>query len=235
MRNNGLPIPTIQQYSYNSYSPSLNTRPCINTNGCKLKVEGVGVIKIQPDMAVLSLGVITQNLQLKIAQQENAEIIRKVINTLNDMGIPQRDIQTQAYIINPRYDYIEGKQVFRGYEVIHTLGITVRDINKIGEIMDNAVQSGVNQVSGITFSIENPSIIYQQALEAAVDDAFMKAKTLGDKIGVIVSRVPVNMIEKKCEAITPKMPTILQSAGTVTQVQPGQIEVRAIIEAVFEY
>jgi uncharacterized protein YggE len=195
----------------------------------------ITAFKENKDMAILSLGVTTQNMQLKIARQENAEAINKVINTLKEMGISLKDIQTQTFIINPRYDYIEGKQVFKGYEVIHTLGITVHDINKIGEIIDNAVESGANQVSGITFSISDPSIIYQKALEASVEDALMKVKTLGDKLGVTVSRVPVYMLEKSCEAITPKVAFALQTVGTGTQVQPGQIEVNATIEAIFEY
>jgi len=225
MTNSALPIPI------NKFVPFACTDPF----ACKLKVEGTGSVKVQPDMAVVTLGAVTENMQLKTAQEENATRINGIIETLNRMGISPEDIQTQAYAITPQYDYVEGKQVFRGYRVVHTLEVIIRDMDRIGEIIDEAVQNGANQVSGIRFTVSDPPRYYRQALEAAVDDALVKARTLGGKLNITVSPVPVRIIEEVYQAGGPIVPYSLQMAEAATQIQTGRIEITARIDAVFAY
>lgn len=220
--------------NYYSYIPFPGIQACSNICTCRLKVEGIGSIKVQPNMAIVVLGVVTENKQLKLAQEENAARMTAVLSTLRVMGIPSEDIQTQSYNITPQYDFIEGKQVFRGYRVEHLLEVTIRDMNKIGEIIDAAVQSGANQVNSIKFSISNPSIYYQQALNAAVDDALMKARTLGGKLNIEVSQVPIQIVEMGYESGGP-IPMMYQAVGATTPIQTGQIEISARIEAIFAY
>jgi len=190
---------------------------CTNPRTCQLRVEGNGSIKVRPDIAVVIMGVVTENKELNQAQEENTKRMTTVLRSLHENGIPSEDIQTQFYNIIPQYDFIEGKQVFRGYKVEHNLEVTIRDMSRIGKIIDDAVQNGINQVSSFRFSIGNPSVYYQQALNAAVDDALKKAGTLGSKTGV------------------PITPLMFQAAGAATPVQTGQIDISARIEAVFTY
>jgi uncharacterized protein YggE len=157
-----------------------------------------------------------------------------ILGTLREFGIPQEDIKTQSYTITPQYDYIEGKQVFRGYRVEHLLDITIRDMNKTGELIDSVVQSGANIVNSIRFTISDQSVYYRQALNAAVDDALAKARTLEVKLNIEVSRVPVRIIEMGYEA-GPIVPLMVQTTGTAVPVQPGMLEVSARIEAIFDY
>ncbi|MEA4828272.1 MAG: SIMPL domain-containing protein, partial [Clostridium sp.] len=109
-----------QQYKY-KYSNSV-------------KLNGKGTLKTKPDMAILTLGVITEGKELKTVQEENALKTNSLINRLKAMGINERDIQTQSYNVDIEYDYVDGKQVFRGYRVTNTIVVTIRDINKTGEI-----------------------------------------------------------------------------------------------------
>lgn len=96
-------------------------------------------------------------------------------------------------------------------------------------------RSGVNQVSSIKFSVADPSVYYQKALNAAADDAIEKARTLGNKLNIMVSRVPVQIIEMGYEAGGPIVPLTYQAAGAATPVQTGLYEISARIEAVFSY
>jgi len=217
-----------------SHIPIPGMQACLNICACKLKVEGTGNIKVQPDIAIVVLGVITENKQLKPAQEENTIKMTAVLRSLREMSIPSEDIQTQSYSITPQYDFIEGRQVFRGYRVEHLLEITIRDMNKIGEIIDAAVQNGANQVSNIEFSVSNPSAYYQRALNAAVDDALRKAGTLGGKLRIEVSKVPVQIVEIGYKSEGP-IPLMYQVAGVSTPVQTGQVEITARIEAIFAY
>lgn len=222
--------------SPNYYYPSLPGHPaCMDKSACKMKVEGRGSIRVEPDIAEVTLGVSTENKQLKPAQEENAARVDGIIGTLRRMGVSAQDIATQAYVIEPQYDYIEGAQVFRGYRVLHSLNITIRNIARVGEIIDAAVESGANIVNNIRFTVSEPSVYYRQALRAAIDDAVAKAGTIGTKLRISVSQVPVQIIEREHQEIPPVQPMMLQTAGAATPIQPGQIEVTARIEAVFAY
>ncbi|HEX2945279.1 MAG TPA: SIMPL domain-containing protein [Clostridia bacterium] len=209
-------------------------RPCADPCVCELKVEGTGRIKVKPDIAIVNLGVVTENLQLGTAQAENTARMTAVIGTLNGMGVSPADIQTSSYNITPQYDYIEGKQVFRGYRVEHMLKVTMRDMARIGSTIDAAVQSGANQIGSIAFAVEDPSPYYRQALDAAVDDALAKAATIAVKLNIRVIRVPVRVVELGYVQGAP-IPLAFQTAAASTPIQSGQIEITAQIEAVFAY
>ena len=71
-------------------------------------------------------------------------------------------------IYRPQYDYVEGRQVFRGYEVINSINVTIKNIEQVGTVIDTAVRNGVNQVSNIRFTVENEHIPYQEALSLAL-------------------------------------------------------------------
>ena len=81
-------------------------------NANRLKVFGVGVVNVKPDIAEIAIGVITENKRLELAQKENAEITQQVIDSIKSMGVLAKDIQTQNYNIRTKYDFIDGKQVF---------------------------------------------------------------------------------------------------------------------------
>lgn len=201
----------------------------------KLRVEGKGNIKVQPDTAEVVLGVSTENRQLQAAQQENAAKITAIISSLQRLGVAETDIRTQTYAIEPQYDYVEGQQVFRGYRVLHTLQVTVRDINEVGEIIDAAVESGANIVSSISFTTSRLSGYYEQALNAAVDDAVSKAVSLGNKLGINVFPTPIRIIEQSCQVGPIPEPALLQAQQGATPIQAGQIEITACIETIFSY
>lgn len=215
-----------------AFTPAFGMRSCKEPCACDLKVEGTGRIKVRPDVAVAILGAVTENIQLGAAQQDNASIMTSVIRTLNGMGIPPADIQTASYSITPKYDYVDGRQVFRGYRVEHMLSVTIRDMARIGTIIDAAVRSGANQIGSITFAVDDPSQYYRKALDAAIDDAQAKAGTIAVKLNIRVIRVPVNIAEMGYEQGTP---LVFQTAAPATPVQPGQIEITARIEATFAY
>jgi len=225
---------SLPQGIYNSCHFIPGVQACVDPYSCKLKVEGTGSIKVKPDKVAVILGVITENKQLKLSQEENMKKMTAVLQTLKSMGIPSKNIQTQIYNITPQYDFIEGKQVFRGYRVEHMLEIIIRDIGKIGSVIDASVESGANQVNSIRFSVENPSQYYQQALKAAVDDALAKAETFSAKLNIRICRVPVQIIESY-KPDSPIVPLMYEAAAFSTPVQEGQIQVSARIEAIFAY
>lgn len=226
------------QYSYPSQYPQASSacpaQGCTAEDLCTLRVEGRGSVTAQPDRAEVYLGVTTENTSLTTAQAENAAAITAVINALTRLGIPAQDIATQSYTISPQYDYVDNKQVFRNYRVQHTLKVTIRDTNRVGQIIDAAVASGANFVNDINFTISDPSLYYQQALTLAIDDAVAKALAIGTRLKINVAPIPIRIIETTYGP-APIQPLALKAAAPSTPIQVGQLEITAQVEVTFTY
>lgn len=216
----------ISQYPY-SYR--------INTNDYKMNITGKGSIMVEPDIANVSLGVITTNKELKAAQQENAIKSIQVIKSIIDMGVREKDIRTESYTVNPEYDYVEGKQIFRDYKVTNILNVTIKDLKKVGEIIDTAVSNGANTVERITFTLSDSSPYYMQALNLAIQDSIRKAKSIEDKLGIEVNKVPVRITEESQGHTVVPLMAYAAPVAKHTPIEGGQLEISANIKAVFTY
>ncbi|TCP29489.1 hypothetical protein EV207_110110 [Scopulibacillus darangshiensis] len=200
-----------------------------------MTANGEASLLVKPDIVSIQLEVMTENKSLSQAQQENAYKMNRVIQSLLQAGIPGENIQTSAYNITPKYDYIDGKQVFRGYEVTNTITVKMKDIDQTGRIIDLAVNNGVNHVSNIQFTIDNQQEIYQQALSNALKNALAKAQTIANTLNVNLDAAPIKVVEKSSEPPhTFQTFTAAESTGT-TPIEPGQIMIRASVEAQFRY
>lgn len=204
-------------------------------NPNRLKVFGGGVVNAKPDKAEIAIGVITENKQLELAQKENAEITQHVIDSMKNMGILAKDIQTRNYNIITKYDYIDGKQVFRGHEVTNYLKVVVRNINDIGEIIDTSVRNGANAVDNISFIVSDRSNYYNEALRLAIEDAQNKALVIGNKLKVKVNIVPIQIIELGEDRGNYLTAITFKETDGGTNIQAGENKITAAIEVIFIY
>ncbi|KON87088.1 hypothetical protein AF332_09885 [Sporosarcina globispora] len=202
-----------------------------------LRVSGEGKLAVQPDQANIKLGVVTEDEELQNAQEQNAAAISNIKKSLNDIGITDKQIQTSDFTIFPQYDFVDGKQIFRGYRVEHILSITVNEIEDTGLVVDTAVDNGANIVRGINFEAENQSELYQHALSLAVMDAYKKAETIAASLRVQLISTPVSVTEGTFGI---EQPVSFQSSPFVksavsTPIQPGTIDIETHITAEFTY
>ncbi len=201
-----------------------------------LKVEGVGILKTSPDIAAAFLGVVTENKALNAAQKENSETMDKVIASLINLGIEERDIKTESYSITPEYDFVEGKQVFRGYRVNNNLRITIRDLQQIGRVIDTAVANGVNAVYNVNFSLINKEGVYKKALALAIRNAVSKAKSIENTLKVYVDDVPVEIVEISDTGNLPRAELYsIKAPSASTDIKSGELEITAKVQTVFHY
>lgn len=214
---------------YNYFNPSLQTQ-----KKGYIKVTGVGVVKAIPDTAVVSLGVVTENISLEAARGENAVKSVAVMNMLAGMGIEKKQVSTGAFSIDPLYDYIEGKQAFRGYRVSNLLIITVKDIARAGEVIDKATFAGANRVDNIRFILSDQAYYYDQALKLAIENALHKGAEIGNALGLEIDEAPYRIIEKSLEAPIYDTSAAKLSAPAIP-VLPGQVEVTSIILVILGY
>ncbi|HLP70896.1 MAG TPA: SIMPL domain-containing protein [Rhizobium sp.] len=157
-------------------------------------VSGEGEAKLAPDLAILSLSVLREAPTAAEALAANTEAMGKVIAELKAGGIEARDLQTSDFSVMPRYrDRNDDEQIREpeiiGYAVTNGLTVRVRDLGKLGAIIDQSVRLGVNQGGSIVFTNDKPDTAVSEARKAAAAEAIAKAKTLAEATGVTLGRV----------------------------------------------
>lgn len=225
---------------YSQYrTPSFPEQHSTVKNSFTMTVEGEGRVITKPDQAKINIGVSTENPNVQQAQQENTKISNQIIDALTRTGISENDIRTVTYSIFPRYDYIEGKSILRGYEVEHLFEITIRDLTKTGLVYDAAIQNGANRSGTIQFLVSNPEQYYQEALSKAVIDAGKKAAVLAQTIRAALYPIPIKMIERSMGQGSAPRPYAFQVAGVSTEgpppIQEGRFTITANVTAVYSY
>ena len=211
----------------------------INNSTFTMTVEGKGQITVKPDQAKLTIGVVTENPQVQIAQQENAMISKRVIEALKQIGIEENAIKTSIYSVQPRYDYVDGRSILKGYEVEHQLEVTVKDLSKVGTVYDVAIKNGANRSGGVQFSVTNPDAYYREALKRAVHNAREKAEGLAQTIGATLTTIPIKIVElvHQQERVSPAFSTHVAAATTqeVPPIQTGEFTIIARVKVVYAY
>ena len=172
----------------------------------QISVSGEGKIAAKPDVAQFNVIVKTENSVLKEAQKENSEKSVKLTNFLKSSGVAEKDIKTSYYKISPQYQYYDddcvriqiypprpcppfAKPKIIGYQVTNAYEIKVRDLAKAGDILEGVVSAGANEVSGLSFTIDDPEGARAEARKKAIDDAQAKAKVLSNQLGVRLGRI----------------------------------------------
>ncbi|HEX6594735.1 MAG TPA: SIMPL domain-containing protein [Bacillota bacterium] len=221
-----------QMLNNRSYAHQLSEKV---ENARVMTVSGKGSIAIEPNRFRVQLDVRTESAQLSEAQKENASMMNNVIQAIVQLGIAQEQIQTASYRIQPRYDYVDGKQLFRHYEVVHAIAVEMTNVQGAGRVIDVAVQHGVNQVSNLEFTLTDASRYYQQALRRALEDARIKAQTIAESMELILHVTPIKIVELTTEPTASVQTLAVKEAGFTTPIEPGQIIIRARVEMQFQY
>jgi uncharacterized protein YggE len=152
-------------------------------------VAGTATIKSAPDEAVVSLGVQTNGATAEGALQQNAQRMNHVLDALIGFGIGKSDIATNDVSLYPNYKN-DGSGVL-GYQASNSVEVTVKNIGKVGKVIDTAVGAGANLTGGISFRVSDQNQGLNDALAAAVKDSRGKADVLavagGAQLGSVVS------------------------------------------------
>ena len=200
-----------------------------------ITVQGTGTVTIKPDLATLSVGVTTQASKAAQAQSAASAAMTKVIAAIKKLGIADADLVTQSVSLNPTYDYSNGASPrLTGYSATQSLSVKVRDLTKVGDVIDAAVAAGANQVGGVSFSVADPAAATEQARKAAVADAKKRAETLAQAAGVTLGS-PISITETSAPTPTPiYYGTDAAGAPAVkTPVEVGTTDVTVQVQVVY--
>ena len=201
-----------------------------------ITVTGEGLVKAPPDTAEINFAVVTNAAEAQKAQTANAEISHKVIAALEGNGVAAADISTLNYSLYPNYVYPEKESPrISGYEVVNEIKVTIRNLDKIGAVIDLAVKNGINRVQNINFYANDSMVQKIQALRQAVSDARIKAETIAASLGkkiVGVKSASGNWFNNQPTPIMKKFQLSL-GGDQATDINPGQVVINANAEIVY--
>jgi uncharacterized protein YggE len=203
-----------------------------------LNLSAYGETRIAPDMATITLGVMTETPTAAAAMQANAAQMSRVIAALKRAGLEDRDIQTSQLTLSPQYRYEQNQPPkLVGYQASNQVTLTVRDLARLGQVVDATVTAGANQVHGISFGLNDPTQAENAARRAAVKALEDKAALYADATGHRIVRL-VSLSEAGGYAAPPPMPMMqmarAEAMDVATKVAPGELKVRIDISGLYE-
>jgi len=164
-----------------------------------ITVSDTGEIYAKPDLALTTFSVISEEKTVAEALNKNTEKMNAVIDFVKGQGVEEKDLKTTSFNIYPRYEWHEkeacvppcpsGERVLVGYEIRQSLEVKIRDLEKIGAIIEGATEAGANQVGDLQFTIDKEDELKKQAREQAIEKAKTKAKELASQLGVNLVRI----------------------------------------------
>jgi uncharacterized protein YggE len=203
-----------------------------------ISVTGTGVVKAKPDRVVISLSVVTQADTAEKAVSENTDKMDRVIKAVRAMGILENQTETSAYSLNPVFEYPrEGSPRIVGYTCSNTIRVTVKDLNKVGGVIDAAVSAGANQVSSLQFTISEEAMrqLGLNALSLAVKDAALKASTIATAAGVtLIGPVSISLSGYSPYVRSYAFDSISGSFQTPI-LSPEEVSITVTVSAVYEF
>jgi uncharacterized protein YggE len=195
-------------------------------------VAGEASVTVAPDLAELRAGVTSQGKSAREASEANARAMTKVLATLKDAGIADNDLQTSRLSLHPVHEGSRGPAgKISGFQASNQVMVRIRDIDKVGEILDRAVAAGANDVSGVEFLVSDPSKVLDAARPQAVVDARRKAEIYAKATGLGLGRAAAINEEGFAAPVGMRMSA---ARATSTPVAPGQETLRVVVTVSFE-
>jgi len=206
---------------------SSETRPNV------ISISGTGMVWATPDIAQVTISVVTQSTSAAEAQQSNAATMTQVIQALADIGVSKNDIKTISYSLSPKYSY-DGKQTLVGYECRNMIAVTTKNVSEVGKFIDAAVRAGANEVGGVFFTVseEKQAQLMTDAIKKAVGDADSKAQAIASALGVTITGKSYASISPMYQ---PYGATYEVKASEPTPIIPGELQLTVTVQVDYTF
>lgn len=209
----------------------IQTQPSLN-------LSATGEVKVAPDMATITFGVVTEAPTAQAAMAQNAEQMTRVATALRRAGLTDRDIQTSGLNLQAQYDYQENQPPkLRGYQATNRVTVNINDLTKVGATADAVVTAGVNQIDGISFGLKDPKTAEDEARRLAVQALQAKARLYAEALGVPLGGIR-SLNEGGGYTPQPPMPVFamarMSADSASTPVSGGELSVKIDITGVYD-
>lgn len=203
-----------------------------------LSLSGQGIVTAAPDMATISVAVVTEAKTAREATASNTTAMEKVRAALAAMKLESRDIATSGFSVQPRYSTGRNGESLSitGFQARNGLRVKVRDVAQLGPVLDAVISDGANQVSGLSFELADPGPKLDEARAKAVADARRKAELYAKAAGMTLGRLV--SISEQGAGVPPPVPMYraeaLSARAAPPPIEPGEQDIRASVSATWE-
>jgi uncharacterized protein YggE len=206
-----------------------------------LSLNGEGTAEARPDMAIVLLGVTAQARTAKEAIAENSRLIAAVVAAAREAGIESRDLQTARVSLTPQYSNPppasrEPRRIV-GYDAGNALTIRVRDLDKLGNLLDRLVVAGATDIRGVSLNVAKPEPLLDEARAAAIKDALRKAELYAAAGNLRIVRI-VEIVEAGASAPVAQVRAYRAAPAAAPRpevpIEAGEQTFRASVNVVFE-
>ncbi len=213
-----------------------------------ISVSGKGEVSIIPDVATFTFGAQETAKTVADAQKKVTEKIDSALTIVKDSGVEEKDIKTTSYNIYPHYVYTQGictqfrcnpgTQTIDGYEVSQMIEVKVRDTDKAGTLLGDLGSVSVTNLSGLTFTVDNPEERQAEARAKAIAAAKQKAETLADDLGVdlgdVISFYDESNVPQPYYAAAAKDSMMMEQSAPSVQIPMGEGMVVSNVSITYE-
>jgi hypothetical protein len=200
-----------------------------------ITVVGTGDVDARPDMATITVGVVTEAESASAALEENNGRMKELFEILKDRGVSEKDLQTANFNVSPKYQHHpQGKEEPKivGYTVTNEVRVKVRRLSSLGGVLDALVQDGANRVHGISFSIDDEANLMDDARKKAMADARHKAELLAAAANMRLGR-PLQISDQPPPRPMPMQRFRMAEAAQAVPIAPGEVTQTAIIHVTY--
>jgi len=209
---------------------TVQTQPTART----VTVTGTGMVTLTPDIAYIYIGVQTEEATASQALEENNTRTQAVITSIKSFGVTDKDIKTTNFSVYPQQHYdTSGKLVSSDFMVQNTVYVTVRDLSKLGSLLDNVVQSGANTINSIAFDLADKTQALSQARAQAVADARAQADELTSATGVKLGPVESISYEDTTPPLAVTFAPRLAAADQAVPVSAGSMQISTTVTIIY--
>lgn len=214
----------------------LMATPVMAQEAGRIVVNGHGVVETVPDMATISMGVVSEAKTAGDAMAKNSDALAAVLKQLAEAGIESRDIQTNNLSLSPRWNnggsMSKAAPEIRGFIANNTVSVRVRDLAQLGVVLDAVVQNGANSFHGLSFGLQDMEPAQNEARVAAIKDAMAKAQLYATAAGVELGDV-VSISDGAVRSVGPVMMEADMMRSMAVPVAKGELSVTADVTVVF--
>lgn len=189
-------VAALSAYAYYTVKQSKG----VYTGATVINVQGRGEVFAKPDIGTFSFSVLAEGKDANQAQTKSAESVNTIVAFLKEAGVEDKDVKTDNYNLNPKYNYDQrpcpfgsycpqGEPTLVGYEVSQSITVKVRDLAKAGDLITGVGGKGATNMSNLQFTIDDESVLKAEARTKAIADAKVQAEKLAKDLGVHLGRM----------------------------------------------
>lgn len=218
-------------FVFAKWGPAINLSTITQTKGEPFVVTGEGKTSVTPDIAKVTLGIEATGTSLKNVQDSVNTKSKALTDAIKKLGIGESDIKTTSYNVYPQYDWNSPIQKITGYQVSTDYEITIKDFDKVNDVITAGVTAGANVVGNVSFDLNEKTKTEKmnEARTLAVKDAKAKAEGLAKAAGISLGKI-INVSENQ----TGNVRLMALPASPQPDIQPGQTEIDIVVSLSYE-